>query len=110
MRILLQESVVLASCVVVLTTVLTLAQWRTGATINPALVMLGLRFGVTAYVLAGIIRLMLQANNRFKKWSQGNRVCVAKAPSPLPRSKKPDGKKLENRSTAVAEQVRLSSF
>jgi hypothetical protein len=73
-KILTRESLLLAVSVIVLTTVLALVQWRVGGPTHGATIgELGLKFGVTAYVLGAVIRLMLRIPNNFLKWARGVR-------------------------------------
>ena len=101
MRTLIEELLVLAGCVVALTTVLAVAQWWTGALIKPDLVVLGAIFGVTAYVVAGFVRLMLRAINRFTRRSRRAKVDVNQTSAGLSDRRNTENQKLRTRSAAL---------
>ena len=74
LKILTRESLLFAVSVVVLTTVLAVFNWRVGGPTHGASIgELGVKFGVTAYVLGAVMRLMLRIPNNFMKWARGAR-------------------------------------
>jgi hypothetical protein len=72
MKILTRELLLLVGSVFVLTTVLATVQWRVGGPTHGATIgELGVKFGVTAYVLGAVMRLIFRTSNKFKKWASG---------------------------------------
>jgi hypothetical protein len=73
-KILLQELLLLATSVVVLTAVLAAVQWRVGGpTYGATIGELGVKFGLTAYVFGAVVRLIFLSTRKFKKMAQSVR-------------------------------------
>jgi hypothetical protein len=92
---------VFVGCVAALTTALAVAQWQWEGRVNVPLVsMIGAICGTTAYVVSGIIRLMLPTINRFTRWRRSAAAAQAEPTPSQPDREPPDFKNAELSATS----------